>query len=633
MSLQRIRLRRGLPLLLLALSGCTGVTPAATGAPPAGSPALALAGAVGELFNGQLVQAESDLRERLGARPGDGEARAYLALLLLYDGRLAPGLTEAERAAGDSPGGFTLSVLARARDWNGKIPDAVQAGERSVSLDQSVALSHAFLGEALADAHRFDDAMRELKSAETLAGAPSTTDFVRAEVDRDWANYYADRGDAADRGDRLRKAETEDPQFYPRTLELAHYYYDVGDDASARQVLERAAAGAAASPELLYEAGVAAIFGFDYTAVRDIFARLVQQQPHNSAALSLLAHATYNLTRDPGATESLLFRALGEDSGNVDAYGYLLHLARLSGDQAALSRLPTLSQSSDHPPGASAVDTGASYRAFLDDQRQRAIARANQARVTAGLPPLTELSALDQSTEAHAFYYLFNSADASTRDLGIHLEEARLPGFTGAQVYEREQHFGYAPARAGEDITHAGNPEQSISDWVDSVYHRFPIMAPETVTVGYTAAAIADLPIEVMDFGMGPSVRGSDQVVVYPADGQTGVSRCFTGNELPDPTPEATRDHLYPVGYPVTATFPASAAVTISSGGLSDKTGAEVPSWQLAPGTGYMGSNWALLARAELAAGATYTVHLAGSIDGRAFTRQWSFTTAGSATC
>ena len=126
--------------------------------------------------------------------------------------------------------------------------------------------------------------------------------------------------------------------------------------------------------------------------------------------------------------------------------------------------------------------------------------------------------------------------------------EYSIPG-AGDNQLARAEHFGYAPHSMGEVITHRDDPQGAVTDWIDSVYHRLPLMRADLVELGYGDAYLDAQRIQVMDVSF--RERSTGRIVVYPAADQSGVPVAFNGNEIPDPAPNAT----YPIGYPVTATF------------------------------------------------------------------------------
>jgi uncharacterized protein YkwD len=130
-----------------------------------------------------------------------------------------------------------------------------------------------------------------------------------------------------------------------------------------------------------------------------------------------------------------------------------------------------------------------------------------------------------------------------------------------------------------------------------------------------------------------PVAAPADGVVLYPVDGQKHVPLVFPGHELPDPIPEA---HGAMGGYPVTAAFPADVAVRKARATLQDDAAREVECWASSPDKPADPRNpWAqqnaicLIAKKPLAPATTYSVRMSAEADGKAWSRAWSFTTAG----
>jgi hypothetical protein len=209
-------------------------------------------------------------------------------------------------------------------------------------------------------------------------------------------------------------------------------------------------------------------------------------------------------------------------------------------------------------------------------------------------------------------------------DLGIHLETPGTPGFTGVRAGDRANAAGWYAGPIVEDITHRGGPIPAVDDWVDSVYHRFPIVRPELRSIGYADCSIGPLPMEDMEFGLsGPQTPATAPPVLVPADGQTGVPTTFLDNELPDPLPAGTPRNA---GFPVTASFPEAASDRLTGFSLRDPSGAEVAAYTLSPGSANENSA-SLIAHGPLRAGTVYTAHLGAIVDGRPYDRTWTFTT------
>ena len=130
-----------------------------------------------------------------------------------------------------------------------------------------------------------------------------------------------------------------------------------------------------------------------------------------------------------------------------------------------------------------------------------------------------------------------------------------------------------------------------------------------------------------------PPPAPADGIVNYPADGQKHVPRSFPGHEEPDPAPEARGAAA---GYPVTASFPAGMSGKEARVTLRDADGREVEAWASSPERpANPAFAWAqqnticAIAKKPLAPAAAYAVHAAAEVDGKAWSRDWTFTTAG----
>jgi hypothetical protein len=139
--------------------------------------------------------------------------------------------------------------------------------------------------------------------------------------------------------------------------------------------------------------------------------------------------------------------------------------------------------------------------------------------------------------------------------------------------------------------------------------------------MGFGEAHVGLLSIQLIDFGLAAPAHAD--AVVYPLDTQKDLPAAFVGNEIPDPAPQGAQ---YPVGYPITLETGGAAQLAVSSGRLLGPDGQQVVSYELKPGSALVNFAWALIPAAPLAAGATYTVEVIGTLDGQQYTKRWSFT-------
>src|SRR3979411_2165287 len=145
---------------------------------------------------------------------------------------------------------------------------------------------------------------------------------------------------------------------------------------------------------------------------------------------------------------------------------------------------------------------------------------------------------------------------------------------------DRATTFGYPQGSMAEDITHRGEPTGAVADWIDSVYHRFPIMRADMEAIGFRSATGGGMPIEVMDMSYRDEPGDPNQQIPFPADGQTGVPTVFRGNELPDPVPPGGK---IPTGYPITVNYNPFVNVLLVSAGITDPSGQAVEAYTLPP--------------------------------------------------
>jgi hypothetical protein len=164
-----------------------------------------------------------------------------------------------------------------------------------------------------------------------------------------------------------------------------------------------------------------------------------------------------------------------------------------------------------------------------------------------------------------------------------------------------------------------------------TLYHRVPILDPHLKRIGFGHARRRGGWVTALDVIRGKECGPAAAVVLYPAPNQTGVPHTFRANEVPDPIPQATDRRA---GFPITASFPAGATLTQMAFTLKDGSGQEVPVWFSSPEkpanpqfAAHQGTTVCLIAKQPLQPGTTYTVRGTGQVDGKPWSREWSFTT------
>ena len=622
---RRLALALGVVVLFAACTSprAPGTTAATAEHHDAQAAANSITRALGLFYVNQYTEAEAAFRQAVQDYAWDGDAHAAYALFLNYQRRFSEAAAEvAEARALDPVSAYTAAVDTRVHDWSAQGQDqlkaAVTLGARAVKLGPQSVLAHTFYSETLADTGDTSNAKKELDTATPLASSA----YEKSEVEREKANLALDTGDKAAQLAHLKAAQDLQPGWAERTRELAEYYFTNDQADQAVALVRQAIALAPKDANLRLTLGAEALLRQDISLADESYTAANDLKPHDSGIESTLAMTHFTLHHDVGEAEKLLRAATSDSPSNVDIAALLEGFLRyVKGDPAGADAV-TVGTAPKEP-----LNPRASFPVTLAATRQKeatvALGVINAERAKAGLSPVHIDDRITAGATAHAYWWLFNLSLPEVKGLGIHREVPGTPGYTGSTMRDRSTHFGYPQASMAEDITHRGDPTAAIRDWVDSVYHRFPLMIPTLDAVGFGEATGGGLPIDVLDMGYKNVLGDPQQVVEYPADGQTAVPAAFLGNELPDPVPPGGK---YPTGYPVTLNFNTYAVVSTSVTEIRDPAGKLVDSYVI-PASRAEENVLTILPKVPLQKQTTYQVHVVGVIAGTPFSRDWSFTT------
>jgi uncharacterized protein YkwD len=281
----------------------------------------------------------------------------------------------------------------------------------------------------------------------------------------------------------------------------------------------------------------------------------------------------------------------------------------------------------DVPAGWDAMPSpGCTLAESATAQQVEAVQRVNWYRENVGVPCVNLLETINQAAQQHADYYGVHIEAYKNNKIpgGAHSEDpAFAEGFTGVSFGNRMKAAGYTGQPGFEIMTFIGNPTAAVDGWVETVYHRIPVMSPDMIDTGYGARFSAPR-VDVMDFGR-LNAGDNKLIVVYPFPGQTGVPRVWGGHENPQPPPPPEG---YPSGSVITVHIATGVPLTIEAHKLTDSAGAAVDHMWLARGSDpFLTATWAMYAHKPLAVKATYTVSLAGTWYDAPWDTTWSFTT------
>ncbi|HYF95740.1 MAG TPA: S-layer homology domain-containing protein [Symbiobacteriaceae bacterium] len=255
----------------------------------------------------------------------------------------------------------------------------------------------------------------------------------------------------------------------------------------------------------------------------------------------------------------------------------------------------------------------------------RALQRVNWYRKAAGVAPMAYDAALGAAAEGHARYL---AANPQQREDDAHGETPGRQLFFGATTLDRAVFYGYGGG-TGEVINFTDRAEEAVDGWMETIYHRIPLLHPGNQAMGYGLAGSGGGLVNVVNAGPSDDAPGA---VAWPYPGQTNVPTGWDGLESPDPF------RLYPgvgrpVGYTITLTFGGRvASLTLGPWSLRGPAGG-VEAMSFTPGKdSHLRDTVALIPYAPLVPGAEYTVTMAGTVDTgtgpQPYNHTWSFTTA-----
>lgn len=258
--------------------------------------------------------------------------------------------------------------------------------------------------------------------------------------------------------------------------------------------------------------------------------------------------------------------------------------------------------------------------------------RINYYRIIAGLPGMTIEKSLNAAANSHALYVINNA------NSGHYESNKKHEYFTGEMPWDRTRYFGYMSPMVAENIHFVESHTGAVDDWIDSLYHRLPIINPMYTHMGYGYASKGTKHVNVLEVG---SIRynGLDsRMAVYPSDGQKGVPVTWSGLEQPDPF------RLYPGvkgpgGYPVTLLVSGGRVerVELKSASITDgeTKGVDFYSFDATNDPELPGSNAvALIPKSALKPRTTYRVSITLNItyandEREEVKKEWRFTTGG----
>ncbi|WP_321820868.1 MULTISPECIES: CAP domain-containing protein [unclassified Burkholderia] len=256
----------------------------------------------------------------------------------------------------------------------------------------------------------------------------------------------------------------------------------------------------------------------------------------------------------------------------------------------------------------------------------------NAMRVQCGFPAYTENLALDAAAQAHSAYMVVN--DGTVVDSEVPLAK----GFVGATYAERAAKYGFPSGSVGvggvansymrsTELTDEQYGQAVLAGWVSGVYHAFVVASPLTqigigwgkITLGAYPKVLSDLTVSNLQ-----PIAG-DLPLTFPCEGSTGVPHTGFGET---PTPPGTEGAW---GSPIALSGSPWDVLRLTTGTMTDASGRVVELELLDSSTdvNHEVEPYAAVAYPSkpLMPLSSYTATIAGTVNGKPFTRHFTFHT------
>lgn len=205
---------------------------------------------------------------------------------------------------------------------------------------------------------------------------------------------------------------------------------------------------------------------------------------------------------------------------------------------------------------------------------------------------------------------------------------------TGFQLDLESHYLDDLITRTGSG--NAAEPRAAIDAWIDTVYHRSPLLRPgvDVIGIGASGSYVNLVAVGPWDSQVDGGAGGLT-AAIYPVDGQIDVpARFASDSETPDPVTD--RDET---GYPISVTFHGEAwhdsdnhfDLQLDPAGCSLRSqgGDQLPLLYREPDTDlHLHDSVFLIPLSALEDDQTYHVQIAVTVNGQPWERAWSFTTA-----
>ena len=212
----------------------------------------------------------------------------------------------------------------------------------------------------------------------------------------------------------------------------------------------------------------------------------------------------------------------------------------------------------------------------VGDAKEEALFWVNHVRESVGLHPVREEASLKKAASGHAAFLALHQ-DLYDEGLSFHHEKEGREGFLSA-IGSVRPCLIRRKLPSGEVIAFQPSAAAAVGQWIESVYHRIPLIDTRASAAAYAVQsdqgrAFGVMEISQVDVGPEGDEWQDKTFVAYPPNGAAMIPVSWDGNEFPQPMAP-------PSGYPSGPVFTLSAAdtdaVRVASSSLRDDDGNEI---------------------------------------------------------
>jgi len=192
--------------------------------------------------------------------------------------------------------------------------------------------------------------------------------------------------------------------------------------------------------------------------------------------------------------------AIACDQTSPDSSAESSEAAEQEASQKATSSSASSAGTEDFAPSVPAIWDSVDPKVELEG-REALLDYLNDVRSRHDLEPVTWDENLHKAAASHADYIMKNKTAIEAAGTNMHLEDESLPGYTGETFVTRGQVFDYPGYCFAEVVAFKPTAVGAARSWLESLYHRFPLLDADAVHIGYAELQLEEVKVNVMEVG------------------------------------------------------------------------------------------------------------------------------------